>query len=163
MSLDTGLSTPSGADLVSMGRQLSEVHIAIAEGCLPRTIIRNLHGHRRAAMELKYAWPLHARDSQLPPEGDWDTWMILAGRGFGKTRTGAEWVRAQVEDGAARRIALVARTLPEAQSIMVDLASPDSSMSALLGTSPPTNPPSASSPGPTERTPSPSQATNPTS
>ena len=47
------------------------------------------------AMELKYAWPLHARDSQLPPEEDWDTWLILAGRGFGKTRTGAEWVRAQ--------------------------------------------------------------------
>ena len=34
-------------------------------------------------MELKYAWPLHARDSQLPPKGDWDTWLILAGRGFG--------------------------------------------------------------------------------
>ena len=49
-------------------------------------------------MELKYAWSLHARDSQLPPPGDWDTWMILAGRGFGKTRTGAEWVRAQVEN-----------------------------------------------------------------
>ena len=71
------------------------------------------------ATELRYAWPLHARDSQLPPKEDWDTWMILAGRGFGKTRTGAEWVRAQVESGAAKRIALVARTLPEAQSIMV--------------------------------------------
>ena len=47
------------------------------------------------ATELRYAWHLYARDSQLPPEGDWDTWMILAGRGFGKTRTGAEWVRAQ--------------------------------------------------------------------
>ena len=71
------------------------------------------------ATELRYAWPLHARDSQLPPKEDWDTWLILAGRGFGKTRTGAEWVRAQVESGAAKRIALVARTLPEAQSIMV--------------------------------------------
>ena len=72
------------------------------------------------ATDLKYAWPLHARDSQLPPEGDWDTWLILAGRGFGKTRTGAEWVRAQVEDRHATRIALVARTLPEAQSIMIE-------------------------------------------
>ena len=61
---------------------------------------------------MKYAWSLHARDSQLPPEGDWDTWLILAGRGFGKTRTGAEWVRAQVEDGHAHRIALVARYPP---------------------------------------------------
>ena len=39
-------------------------------------------------MELKYHWPLYARDSQLPPDGDWDTWLILAGRGFGKTCTG---------------------------------------------------------------------------
>ena len=72
------------------------------------------------AAKLRYAWPLYARDSQLPPEGDWDTWLILAGRGFGKTRTGAEWVRAQVEDRHATRIALVARTLPEAQSIMIE-------------------------------------------
>ena len=71
-------------------------------------------------MELKYAWPLHARDSQLPPKEDWDTWMILAGRGFGKTRTGAEWVRAQVENKQAHRIALVARTLDEAQSVMIE-------------------------------------------
>ena len=72
------------------------------------------------ATELRYAWPLHARESQLPPEGDWDTWMILAGRGFGKTRTGAEWIRSQVEDKKARRIALVARTTDEAQSVMIE-------------------------------------------
>ena len=72
------------------------------------------------ATKLNYAWPLHARDSQLPPPGDWDTWMILAGRGFGKTRTGAEWVRAQVENKQAHRIALVARTLDEAQSVMIE-------------------------------------------
>ena len=87
------------------------------------------------AMELKYAWSLHARDSQLPPEGDWDTWLILAGRGFGKTRTGAEWVRAQVESRAAHRIALVARTLPEAQSIMIE------GESGLLNICPPSNKP----------------------
>ena len=96
MSLDTeSLSTFGGADLVS--------RVADHLGHLPKsqraagldTIIRNLHRHSRATMELKYAWPLHARDSQLPPKGDWDTWLILAGRGFGKTRTGAEWVRAQ--------------------------------------------------------------------
>ena len=45
--------------------------------------------HEDEATVLNYVWPLHARPSQLPPEGDWDTWMILAGRGFGKTRTGA--------------------------------------------------------------------------
>ena len=46
--------------------------------------------HEDEATALNYIWSLHARDSQLPPpEGDWNTWMILAGRGFGKTRTGA--------------------------------------------------------------------------
>lgn len=40
-------------------------------------------------------WDFWARKDQLPPEGDWRTWLLMAGRGFGKTRTGAEWVRAQ--------------------------------------------------------------------
>ena len=75
---------------------------------------------RREAIRLDYLWPLYARDSQMPPEGDWDTWLILAGRGFGKTRTGAEWIRSQVEDKKARRIALVARTTDEAQSVMIE-------------------------------------------
>ena len=83
-----------------------------------RTYQRNLP--EPEAARLTYNWRLHARDSQLPPPGDWDTWLILAGRGFGKTRTGAEWVRAQVETGAAGRLALVARTLDEAQSVMIE-------------------------------------------
>ena len=87
------------------------------------------------AINLRYDWPLYARGSQLPPEEDWDTWLILAGRGFGKTRTGAEWVRAQIQDGHAHRIALVARTLPEAQSIMIE------GESGLLNICPPSNKP----------------------
>ena len=94
-----------------------------------------LEEHEDEAAKLRYAWPLHARDSQLPPEGDWDTWLILAGRGFGKTRTGAEWVRAQVESKAAHRIALVARTIPEAQSIMIE------GESGIINVSPPWNKP----------------------
>ena len=89
----------------------------------------------REYIELMYNWPLRARDSQIPPEEDWDTWLILAGRGFGKTRTGAERVRAQVQDGHAHRIALVARTLPEAQSIMIE------GESGLLNICPPSNKP----------------------
>ena len=42
---------------------------------------------------LSKCWPLWARPSQLPPQGDWRIWLLLAGRGFGKTRAGAEWVR----------------------------------------------------------------------
>ncbi len=62
---------------------------------------------------------------QLPPEGDWTTWMILGGRGAGKTRAGSEWVRTQVEGGrpgdpgACSRVALVGETLDEAREIMV--------------------------------------------
>ena len=134
MSLDTEtLSTFGGADLVSrVADHLGHLPKSQRAACLD-TIMRDLH--RRESMELKYAWSLHARDSQMPPEGDWDTWLILAGRGFGKTRTGAEWVRDQVESRAAHRIALVARTLPEAQSIMIE------GESGLLNICPPSNKP----------------------
>ena len=87
------------------------------------------------AAELKYFWSLHSRDSQLPPDGDWDSWLILAGRGFGKTRTGAEWVRAQVESGKAFRVALVARSLPEAQFVMIE------GESGIIAACPPWNKP----------------------
>ena len=119
MSTDTKtLSAPAVSDLVSSVADHLQRFPKSQRADALSVITRNLHEHE--ATELKYAWPLYARDSQLPPEGDWDTWLILAGRGFGKTRTGAEWVRAQVEDRHATRIALVARTLPEAQSIMIE-------------------------------------------
>lgn len=56
---------------------------------------------------------------QLEPEGDWQTWMILAGRGFGKTRTGAEWTRQQVRAGATR-LHLIAPTASDARDVMVE-------------------------------------------
>lgn len=71
----------------------------------------------------RYDWLRHARAEQLPPEGDWATWLILGGRGSGKTRAGAEWVRAQAESGAARRIALIAETVDQARDVMVRGAS----------------------------------------
>lgn len=71
-------------------------------------------------MTLEAYWPLWARREQMPPKGDWRVWLICAGRGFGKTRAGAEWVRhiAEVDDEA--RIALVARSIGEARSVMVE-------------------------------------------
>ena len=118
MSLDIEtLGTLSSADRMNtIAKHLKSMPVAQRASVI-ETIQRGLR--KREAARLTYNWSLHARDSQLPPEGDWDTWLILAGRGFGKTRTGAEWVRAQVEDRHATRIALVARTLPEALSIMV--------------------------------------------
>ena len=69
-------------------------------------------------------WKMWARPEQLAPEefirGDKSTWMILAGRGFGKTRTGAETVNAEVEAGRAHRIALVAETAADARDVMVE-------------------------------------------
>jgi hypothetical protein len=56
----------------------------------------------------------------LPPPGDWRTWLVKAGRGFGKTRSGAEWVRMLVESGRARRVALVAPTAADARDVMVE-------------------------------------------
>ncbi len=64
-------------------------------------------------------------DHQMPPEGDWRTWVIMGGRGAGKTRAGAEWVRAQVEGalpadpGRARRVALVGETIEQTREVMV--------------------------------------------
>jgi phage terminase large subunit-like protein len=72
------------------------------------------------AAALLYDWTFLARDKQLPPPGNWQTWLILAGRGFGKSRTGAEWVRAQVEQHGKRRIALVGRTAADARDVMVE-------------------------------------------
>ena len=69
-------------------------------------------------LDDKYEWK--PREPQLPPPGDWRVWLLLAGRGFGKTRTGAEFVRAMVKAGLAHRIALVAPTALDARAVMVE-------------------------------------------
>jgi phage terminase large subunit-like protein len=76
---------------------------------------------------LESDWPSWAHEGQLPPapspgsqEADWRVWVLLAGRGFGKTRAGAEWVSdfARTHPGAA--IALVGATVDEARQVMVE-------------------------------------------
>lgn len=80
---------------------------------------------------LDYDWQLWARDDQLPPPlsqglGPWTTWLILGGRGAGKTRAGAEWVRGLAlgqppfADSPVERIALIGETLGDARAVMVD-------------------------------------------
>jgi len=76
-------------------------------------------------------WRCRARPGQLPPDGDWFIWLIMAGRGFGKTRAGAEWVRAIGEADGKARIALVGATLQEARAVMVE------GESGLLAIAPP--------------------------
>ena len=65
-------------------------------------------------------WRSKARPSQLAPEGDWNGWLVVAGRGFGKTRVGAEFVKEEVEAGRAGRVALVAPTASDARDVMVE-------------------------------------------
>jgi phage terminase large subunit-like protein len=72
-----------------------------------------------------------ARANQRPPAGDWRTWLMLMGRGAGKTRSGAEWVRGLAESRRARRIALVAPTAADARAVMIE------GESGLLAISPP--------------------------
>lgn len=72
-----------------------------------------------AVASLIHNWAFWARPSQLAPEGDWRTWLILAGRGFGKTRTGAEWVRSVALSHPGCRIALVAETSADGRHVMV--------------------------------------------
>lgn len=69
---------------------------------------------------LKRAWEFWGRPEQLAPAGDWTCWLIMAGRGFGKTRAGAEWVRRLAEGQPGLRIALVGASLDEVRSVMIE-------------------------------------------
>lgn len=78
------------------------------------------------------AWSATARPEQLEPDGDWRTWLILAGRGFGKTRTGAETVNGWARSGRARRIAVIAQTAADVRDISIAAlrkAAPDAAYS----------------------------------
>jgi phage terminase large subunit-like protein len=88
------------------------------------------------AEQLKYDWSFYARPNQLLPPGNWLTWLLLAGRGFGKTRAAAEAVRALVcgptplvgtEYG---HIAIVAETAADARDVCVE-GSPDACDAAV--------------------------------
>lgn len=78
------------------------------------------------ADELLWRWDFWGRPNQLAPPGEWAIWLILAGRGFGKTRAGAEWVRAvacgvsPLAAGRHQRIALVAETAADARDVLVE-------------------------------------------
>ena len=73
------------------------------------------------AIELYYDWQTWARPNQYIPPGDlWTIWLILAGRGWGKTRCGAEFVRYHVENGLAGRVALIAEDAGDARDVMIE-------------------------------------------
>lgn len=72
------------------------------------------------AEDLPYAWWFWARDAQQPPPGDWLTWVCRAGRGYGKTRTGAEETRRRAHQGLARRISLIGATAGDVRDVMIE-------------------------------------------
>lgn len=91
-------------DLRAMGKDIEE-------------ILRQLDPAK--AEQLMYTWPFWARPNQIAPEGNWNTWFINAGRGFGKTRAGVEWTRGLIQKGY-KRIAAVAATNSDIERVMVN-------------------------------------------
>ncbi len=85
--------------------------------------------------ELLFDWTIRARPEQVCPAGNWRIWLYLGGRGAGKTRSGAEWIRTRVQAGC-RRIALVAPTAADARDVMVE------GESGIMAISPPWDRPS---------------------
>lgn len=71
------------------------------------------------AEALLYDWAMWSRPEQRTPAGDWSGWFYKGGRGTGKTRTGAEWIRQRVEAGF-RRLTFVAATAGDVRDIMVE-------------------------------------------
>lgn len=103
-----------------MGQSLVEAMSALDADTLEKVIASFTEEERRVLM---YDWKVWSRPKQRTPAGDWRVWLILAGRGFGKTRTGAEFVREQVESGRAGRIALVGATAADVRDTMIEGAS----------------------------------------
>jgi len=83
-----------------------------------KSALVSLNAHELEA--LARAWPFWARADQLAPDQDWTTWLLLGGRGAGKTRAGAEWVQEQIFSGKAGRVALVGETIHDAADVMVE-------------------------------------------
>lgn len=100
---------------------MQEIH------CL-RNLLQSLPPHKiqEAILQLSereselilYDWEFWARDNQLTPPGNWSYWLILAGRGFGKTRTGAEWVRQAVKNFPI--VNLIGATADDARDVMIE-------------------------------------------
>lgn len=99
-------------------RFLHAAWLASLPAALRNDLIAELSPEQARAL-LQY-WAFWARPEQLPPDGDWRVWLYIGGRGAGKTRAGAELVRAKVRSGAARRVALVGATAADVRNVMIE-------------------------------------------
>ncbi|MBA4249099.1 MAG: ATP-binding protein [Candidatus Puniceispirillum sp.] len=97
-------------------------NISIVEKEKIQSIIPDLKNYVKKL--TRFDWNRSGRQDQKPPHypklSAWDTWLILAGRGFGKTRAGAETIRYLIFESGYKRIALIGQSIKEAQSVMVD-------------------------------------------
>jgi phage terminase large subunit-like protein len=89
--------------------------LAIEDRLLP--VLKN-ELNKRKTDAYKYDWPRHARPEQLAPDWPWRTWLVLAGRGFGKTRTAMEQVRIWVRDNEF--VNLIGATASDARDILIE-------------------------------------------
>lgn len=130
------------AQVAQASSTLEKPDLKLASGLLAsatpeqeRAFLESLSDNALAA--LPWLFEFWALPHQLPPEGDWTTWVVMGGRGAGKTRAGAEWVRSMVEGdtpeapGRARRVALIGETYDQALAVMVK------GESGLIACSPP--------------------------
>ena len=92
--------------------------LALLPAAERRAVLAELSADELAA--LTYHWPTWGRADQQPPEGAWRTWLLLGGRGSGKTRSAAEWVRAEIESGRRRQIGIIGPTSDTARRDMVE-------------------------------------------
>ena len=111
-------STLTGRGLTSGASWIGSADVAVQDRFLSELDEGEL-------MALPFLFEFWAMPHQLPPGGDWRSWVIMGGRGAGKTRAGAEWVRAQVEGarpldvGRCRRVALVGETIEQVREVMI--------------------------------------------
>jgi phage terminase large subunit-like protein len=122
----------SGMALLSHEERAKVLSVAEQVALLPPKERRKLLGRlsEEKLQEFVTCWTIWGRGGQLPPDGDWRVWLLMAGRGYGKTRAGAEWVHHLAEEEGTR-IAIVGPTGDEAREVMIEGAS------GLLACAPP--------------------------
>ncbi|SLN27931.1 Terminase-like family protein [Pseudooceanicola marinus] len=126
MEYDSGTGQGAGetkSTSMPQGLRSGAAWIASADADVQKRFLDDLdEGELRA---LPFLFEFWAMPHQLPPEGTWRSWVILGGRGAGKSRAGSEWVRAQVEGarpcdpGRCSRLALVGETYDQVRDVMI--------------------------------------------
>ena len=118
-----GLSEPAHSTFLPPGTRSGAAWLASATQDKVDEFLGGLSDN--ALLSLPWLFEFWALPHQLPPPGAWKTWVIMGGRGAGKTRAGAEWVRSMVEGpgpedpGQARRVALVGETVDQVREVMI--------------------------------------------